>query len=156
MYKFIPLEENPICYPVGPHIQKNTPAIREMAKAIKKEYPKRTLVFWVRGSSGAIIAAMISGFLRKQDCVIHYVRKIGEDSHGGAHYLHIEDGVHIIVDDFMSSGTTVNIIHQELRDCGEFLNCLCLTDTIWLEKIDDILSNNIEDNLVIMCKYVEG
>ena len=155
MYKHIPLTESTMNYPVGLNIQQNIPIIKQMAKLLKLEYPKKTLVFWVRGSSGAMIAAMISGFLRGQECVIHYVRKSGEDSHGGSDYRQMGNAIHVIVDDFMSTGSTIRIIYNELIDCDETLDCLCLSGTIWLHQIDDILSDNIEDKLVLMCANVQ-
>ena len=155
MYKHIPLEEETIYYPVGPYIQRNTATIKNMAKILKKEYPKRSLVFWVRGSSGAMIAAMISGFLRSQACTIHYIRKSGEDSHGGSDFEDIEDGINIIVDDFMSTGNTVRVIFEELRDQDQTLDCLCLSSIVWLDRIDDILSANTADNLVIICNTIQ-
>ena len=152
MYKHIPLTKPTMNYPVGLNIQQNIPIIKQMAKLLKLEYPKKTLVFWVRGSSGAMIAAMISGFLREQECIIHYVRKSGEDSHGGSDYRNVTNAIHIIVDDFMSSGNTVRIIFEELAECDEVLDCLCLSGIIYLDKIDNILSANIADNLVIICR----
>jgi hypothetical protein len=53
-------------YPVGLRIQDNIPIIKEMAKAIKKQYPTHRINLICMGSSGAIIATIIAQKLRIQ------------------------------------------------------------------------------------------
>ena len=47
-------------YPVGPNIKVNLPIINNMYRYIKEKFPEGIITIWCRGSSGAIIAGIIS------------------------------------------------------------------------------------------------
>lgn len=102
-------------HPVGENMPQNLPHILRMAECIKEQnYLKMILV--ARGSSGAIIAGIISSIFG--GCPINYVRKEIECEHSGGYYNY-EPGVPIVVvDDFMVTGNTINAIISHLNDCG--------------------------------------
>ena len=67
-------------YPIGPNIKINLPIINNMYRYIKEKFPEGTITIWCRGSSGAIIAGIISSKLKGRARVV-YVSKPNEKRH---------------------------------------------------------------------------
>lgn len=107
-------------YPVGENMKYNMPIILRMAKLVIDEYkddPETLgLNIWCRGSSGAIIATVITNeFMRTGKGVkICHIKKQGEASHTNypAHNSYYKN---IMVDDFIASGETVTAIYKEMQ-----------------------------------------
>ena len=97
-----------IDYPVGTFISYNTPIIKSMASYIKRKFPEGTISLWCRGSSGAIIAGIISSNLKGRTC-IRYISKNNEKRHDKNNHNY-ETDFHIIVDDFICTGKTIDEI----------------------------------------------
>lgn len=97
-----------INYPVGTFISYNTPIIKSMARYIKKTYPEGTISLWCRGSSGAIIAGIISSILKGRTD-IRYISKNDEKRHDKTS-IPYKSTVNIIVDDFVCTGETIDDI----------------------------------------------
>ena len=95
-------------YPVGIYILHNTPIIKNMANYIKRKFPEGTISLWCRGSSGAIIAGIISSNL-KRNVFIRYISKNNEKRHDKNNHNY-ETDINIIVDDFICTGETIDII----------------------------------------------
>jgi len=111
-----------IQYPVGTDIKGTMIAVKNMADAIKELYPlhenmKYGFNLFVRGSSGAIIGGLICEYLSNYPIRICHIKKEGESSHFNSSYLtNREAAKNIIIDDFISTGETVNIIYQKMID----------------------------------------
>ena len=96
--------------------------VRAMTKMIKESGVEfDTVVF--RGMSGALIAPILAYKLKKYVAVC---RKESDGSHSG-HSGRIEGNVDIknfiIIDDFIDSGTTVEIILKTVKDCSPSSKC---------------------------------
>ena len=99
-------------YPVGPNIKVNLPIINNMYRYIKEKFPEGTITIWCRGSSGAIIAGIISSKLKGRARVA-YVSKPNEKRHDKLSAHMYSTGYNIIVDDFVCTGETINKIINE-------------------------------------------
>jgi adenine/guanine phosphoribosyltransferase-like PRPP-binding protein len=137
-----------ISYPVGVELVFNMPIIKKMARAIKKMYPTEKIHLWCRGSSGSIIASIIASNLgRNRRVYINYVHKNYESRHSFITNVgEYKQSVHIVVDDFIASGETINnIIDFAKKQISQrydypndyILDCLCITGYIK----SDILAN---------------
>lgn len=132
--------KNKIPYPVGYRMSETMKIVEDMASKLKSLFPsevlpmngpdKPKLIFCVRGSSGAILAGLITPFLIDYEIVINHIKKDGECSHndGKPPYLPNE-WPWIILDDFILSGETVNEIYKDM--CRAHVNCkvdcLCIS-----------------------------
>ena len=99
-------------YPIGPNIKVNLPIINNMYRYIKEKFPEGTITIWCRGSSGAIIAGIISSKLKGRARVV-YVSKPNEKRHDTLSPYIYSKGYDIIVDDFVCTGETINKIINE-------------------------------------------
>lgn len=122
-------------YPVGENITKNLPTILAMSNLLKDLYPSKSMHLWCRGSSGAIIAAIIATNFKK--VVICHVKKSGESSHTDALPKSMRNAVHIIVDDFIAYGSTVNEIYTAFKKHtrNKEIDCLCVTGKFNIDVI---------------------
>jgi len=135
MTQFIQIDVD-IDYPVGEHIVKNVIEIDKMAKALVECYPARDMTFWVTGSSGSIIAAIICSKLRCNTKII-YVKKPKEDNHHiDEHPQPIKDSLNIIVDDFTRSFSTIQRVLKAVQADGFKPDCLCLGGSLWGHKME--------------------
>jgi phosphoribosylpyrophosphate synthetase len=121
-----------ICYPTGANIVDNLPRIKELAKAFKriKEFKGRSVNLICRGSSGAIIAAIFANELKYVNTKIIHVKKAGESSHGSKVSRLINDGVNVIVDDFIGTGKTVRQTYKDVvreRSFDFEVDAVCVT-----------------------------
>ena len=127
--------------------------IDTMIKEIKLLYKKnQSLNLVCRGSSGAIIAGIIlyNLHLDKRIVRISHVKKPGEWSHQNHIYLSSTQ-INIIVDDFMSSGDTLNAIHEAMIDTDTpfDVDLLILGGTVNIDKLE-FQPNNI------ICGHLSG
>jgi len=111
-----------MAYPVGNHLSYNMIYIEDMVDWIlillQEFYSDETHVTLVgRGSSGAILAGIIAPkILSQTDYIvnIYIIKKDGEKSHYKNPPENISNSVVIVVDDFISSGETMNLIQLHL------------------------------------------
>lgn len=97
-------------YPIGGSIS----CIRELTDEYIKAF--NTLCYhentnfnlWCRGSSGAILATAFAMYLPQYKFKICHVKKEGEQSHGNVYPG--DKFINIVIDDFVSEGTTVEAI----------------------------------------------
>lgn len=126
--------ESTMDYPVGIHIRNNREHISAMIESIEsiKEFEGKFINLICRGSSGAIIAGIISVMLKNENRIIH-IKKEGEISHNCNIPTLGNDKINIIVDDLICTGKTVNKIYQalteELSNINLVIDCLCISGT---------------------------
>lgn len=129
--KIIKLErEASVNYPIGDNIANVTKTCADMAKQLKGIYPaKSTLKFYVRGSSGAIMGAIISTMIPECEIIICHVKKEGEDSHSGGQVSRCENiqAPSIIIDDFIITGSTIKAIYEAM---GVEVDTLCVSGQV--------------------------
>lgn len=133
-------------YPVGTHIMNNMDTINDMAENIylvMAEHYDLThtdnVIIFCKGSSGAIIAGIVSSKLaellpERTYITIWHIKKEGESSHAGSF---IESSlfyrsITIIVDDFISTGSTINSILENIHDHKPklIIDILCVSGDI--------------------------
>lgn len=120
MSKIILKELGHVSYPIGVNMEELLVTVKNMADAIKELYPlheniKNGFNFFVRGSSGAIISGLICSYLSNYPTTICHIKKENESSHCGSKFLSYHSkAVNIIIDDFISSGETVNKIYEKV------------------------------------------
>ena len=92
--KQIKLSKFIYAYPVGENIKSYFDSCKEISEIIKKEFPNKSITFWCRGSSGAMISALVSQHL--DDVNIFHVKKQNEI----AHYSSIDyyNEINLIID----------------------------------------------------------
>lgn len=115
--------ENQCCtpYPVGLYVDQAFGFIENLHTTIKANniFKKNSDIFiWCRGSSGSILASMLTQKLISNGYNIHicYVRKDNENSHSPSSYgwfidCH-ENACHMIIDDIVETGHTLREILQ--------------------------------------------
>lgn len=119
-----------IKYPTGENIQRNMPIILQMIDKIKKINRKRKILnLWCMGSSGAIIAGIISSQI--SNTVICHIKKNGEDSHTTTvPQYYYDDGINLIVDDFISTGSTINTIAKKMGEESIPIQGVCVSCSV--------------------------
>lgn len=129
---------NDISYPVGNNMKTTLEIVADMASKIKKLYSIQPLNLFVRGSSGAILSGLIVSFLKRYDCRIIHIKKENEYSHGGTSFSLINPTApNIILDDFISSGETVNSIYLALQKYNHTnIDVLCVSGTVRPDTLD--------------------
>jgi adenine/guanine phosphoribosyltransferase-like PRPP-binding protein len=115
-------------YPVGAHMTDNKPIIEDMASSIAKVFPDKDYVLWCRGSSGAIIAGILS-YLLPNKTSINHIKKEGEYSH--SNMVLVDNSLtNIIVDDLIASGTTIDAILEKMIRSNISPDALCVSGEI--------------------------
>jgi len=115
-------------YPMGEYIQENIPEIQKLIDGFKtiEEFKGRPINFICMGSSGAIVAALFS--LQVDNSKITHIKKDGESSHGGNYFDNYDfKNINVIVDDFVGTGTTLNLIYSIIGEYCPHINCVCVT-----------------------------
>lgn len=106
-----------IPYPVGRSVQLSIRRGKIMAGVLKKNFPRLSMRLICAGSSGAILSTVIATELGDLVLEIIHIKKDGEYSHDMGYGIQScplgEDVVNIIVDDFISSGRTINRIYEK-------------------------------------------
>lgn len=126
-----------LAHPIGANFSYNMPIMLDMAKILKQQaFTNLGLV--CTGSSGAIVSTVIAQQLEKLPTII-YLRKPGEDGHGHWNVDNLHNVVDIVVvDDFISSGRTINGIVEELKRLGRNkARGLCLSGDFGINYIKD-------------------
>lgn len=99
-------------YPIGLEVQLVKEQINKTVEALLLKVPKDEFIaFWCTGSSGLIISTLLSQYFCNS--VINHVKKHGENSHSGNSF-NIRKKFNLVVDDFSSTGNTINGIVTEL------------------------------------------
>lgn len=102
-------------YPLG----SNIPVLRAVTAEYVNGFEQISLEdgtninLWCRGSSGAILATAFALALPKYNFKIIHVKKRNES----AHYPHADpfsNGIHVVIDDFISSGDTIRAILEKI------------------------------------------
>ena len=122
-------------YPVGSNIEAADSLATAMVKAIESFY-KTPINLICQGSSGAILAALVGSKLKNMNKIIH-IKKEGESSHcnGDVEFISSKD-TNIIIDDFISSGDTVNRLYEQFKKkYDHVLHCLCVSRHISKDKL---------------------
>lgn len=125
----IPYVNSGLIYPIGDNMSEALIYIKNIAKKFKslKISKGKILNIFCRGSSGAILAALFVSLVPNKVKIIH-IKKEGESSHGTStpFYFSRNDGLNIILDDFIDSGNTMNAIYKEFikYDCGKDIDFL--------------------------------
>ena len=122
-------------YPVGEKIRANRTHINAMIDAIESiaDFKDKYINLVCRGSSGAIIAGIVSVMIKNDNRIVH-IKKDGESSHSDDASIKgaiKRDTINIIIDDFMCSGKTINAIYEKLQnmtgDDKLVVDCLCIS-----------------------------
>lgn len=130
-----------IKYPVGRYINDAISFIDAVVKRIDNDdsFPTQDLVIWCRGSSGAILAALLSQYFCTEgfeEVRINHVKKPSEYSHS-SNSLHVGT-CNIIIDDFIASGETVREIMKCMEHNGvDYVDYLIVSDTDLRFDADD-------------------
>lgn len=149
--KFFPIE-NATCvpYPIGDEMKTVDNIVRQMATQFRKIYtPNDSIKLLFRGSSGAIMATLLNTKLREYRICLVPVRKPGENSHIGKGYIYNEDDRHkiVIIDDFMSSGATVNAIAEEYHELS--IDTLILSSVVDMNLLSFTPENVISHKVIL-------
>lgn len=110
-----------LSYPTGRYIEEAIAFIKNLSETIKDldDFNNKSIKIWCRGSSGAMLASMLSIVLMENNCKVFicYVRKDEERSHGYNSFCTNElYNLNIIIDDFIASGETICDIASKMRD----------------------------------------
>lgn len=122
-----------INYPVGRYINDAISFIDAVVNQIDKDdsFPTQDLAIWCRGSSGAILAALLSQYFCTEgfrEVRINHVKKPNEYSHS-SNSLHV-GACNIIIDDFIATGETVREIMKCMKHNGvDYVDYLIVSDT---------------------------
>ena len=118
-----------INYPFGIYAAENIPAINNLIDGFKtiEEFRGKNINFLCMGSSGAMIGLMFA--MQIPNSKVIHIKKSGESSHND--YGHkikalYFDTVNVIVDDFISTGSTVNQIYKSTEDIINVIDCVCV------------------------------
>ena len=144
-----------IPYPVGRAMSITKEIVSEMAYNLRKIYPNKSepLMFLVRGSSGAILAGIITSIMSEYENIeIMHIKKHGESSHSGNYYIFHKPCKTIILDDFIASGETVNSIYNSVNDYNGniTIDTLCVSGSVFIERLyfkpNNLICSRYESN----------
>lgn len=124
-----------IGYPVGLCMAGNITAIQRMAFRIRDVFYNERINLWCRGSSGAIMAAIVASII--PNAIISYVRKPNETGHSLYSHATDKDRKNIVIDDLISSGTTIQLIKDFMLTHGVSVDCLCVGGPVYLEDLEE-------------------
>ncbi len=117
-------------YPVGEYIHDWIEKAKIMVAEFKKieSFRDRPVNIICQGSSGAIIATIFADAI--PGSIISNVKKPGETSHSGSFFEYSPTAVNVIVDDFISTGKTMQRIYEFIQSGrGSFeakIDCVCV------------------------------
>lgn len=122
-----------IPYPIGRNVKEALPIVKDMADNLKSIYKiTDNIQFVCRGSSGALISGMLASYMSNYNIRIIYIHKPNEYAHS---YMEVKgtDNI-VIVDDFIDSAETVNIIYKALQkdlfDDNVIIDTLCVSNRV--------------------------
>ena len=120
---FIHFEKTANCsYPIGGEFNDNFDYIREAARTLHTVVDKdEDIALVCRGTSGCIIAGAVGYILKKKGRKVTIViSRKSKNTHGGnmdGYYKILKGAVPVVIDDFVSSGNTINEILIDLDKC---------------------------------------
>jgi orotate phosphoribosyltransferase-like protein len=125
-------------YPVGVNLDSNLSTIKKMSEAIEllqlEYYPNvHQIYLFGQGSSGAIIAGIVSSLIMERtelNVYIYHISKDGESPHRSGTAPMIESGVMtVVIDDIVDTGATVQRITEKIleRNPGRIIDTLCVS-----------------------------
>jgi len=118
-------------------------AVRRLVKVMHAEFPQVETIA-VQGTSGSSVAYPVSFVSGLKVC---YVRKVSEHSasHGNEIENHPCDKPYVIIDDFISSGDTINRIRNRIKgNCVGVIEYIASVDNEY-SKIPSIRHEKIQD-----------
>lgn len=138
-------------YPVGYNILALSKTIISYVNFMKLKFShlkegNNRIVFWCRGSSGAILAGLVAHHLNLDGfdiARIHHIKKEGEESHINAHHPFSKNDFNIVIDDFIASGETIySILNVALNHLDnespiiykEEMDLLLITDDVRINQ----------------------
>jgi hypothetical protein len=120
-------------YPLGSDLDNDVNTIImpliNLFKTIE-EFKDKNINLYCSGSSGAIMATIFS--LHVKNCKIIHIKKLGEISHRASSYPFEKDKIDVIIDDFISTGATVDYIYSNM---GKYVDCLIISGTPRINRI---------------------
>jgi orotate phosphoribosyltransferase-like protein len=137
-------------YPVGQHITNYFQTCKEIGDHINELFQEQSITLWCRGSSGAIISALVSQHI-EAGVEIYHVKKHGEDAHQNCDIHH---DINIIIDDLMATGETVEQIYNEMKKFKAVPHCIVMTGQIKLYKFENIFGTQKKNIKAIIAGYV--
>jgi len=132
--KHIEIPTIQLSYPVGKDIIKAMNYVETVHKVLKPLIGDSNVNLWVRGSSGAILGALLAARIGSK-AKINHVKKEGERSHQGGYSFNV-DGINIILDDFIASGETVNKIYEEMQKRAANVDYLIVTSLYYNTRLN--------------------
>jgi hypothetical protein len=143
---------NGIMYPVSDTFKQSIPIMKAMAKTLMtyintKGVSGCNLCF--RGSSGCIIATYVGTKLIGEgfNVTFHYFSKDGEYRHTCSDTAEYVYGYNVIIDDFISSGSTARVIHHNMRAVRNPI-IVCVSATYVVTRLsfipEAIIANNLQ------------
>ena len=119
-YSFIKLNSGSISYyPIGTFVSSYIEICKEIATVLDNLYPKGNISIWCRGSSGAILSALVVSNMKNNNVNIYHIKKDGEKSHSGINIFD-KSRVNVIIDDIISSGTTMQYIYEGIQSAYNY------------------------------------
>lgn len=116
-------------YPLGIKMSRDSPLVLDLIEKFKEieEYKDKKINLFCTGSSGAIMATIFS--LNVPQCKIIHIKKEGENSHSSNEDRSVNkiDHINIIIDDFISTGKTVNRIAGFMSSNEIAIHCLVIS-----------------------------
>lgn len=152
-------------YPTGDDMHGLQQVVNVMFDELNQLYDKEKnyhYTFVCRGSSGAILAGCVALMFKNQGyrCSIVHIKKPGENSH--QEYLAFgSDNRLIMIDDFITTGKTVNAIHNALIETDKpfDIDTLIVGGTVSVLQLDfkpkHIFCKSIEIPSYIKHKYTK-
>ena len=128
-------------YPVGEHIREYFNLSREIGTIINENFPEKSITLWCRGSSGAIIAALVSQHIFAGVEICH-IKKSGENAHISIPTP--QHDINIIIDDLMASGDTVEAIYVAMKKDKITPIGIIMTGDLKIYKLKQILGKKYE------------
>lgn len=130
-----------IDYPFGgafKHNHKLTNNLVDTFLKVKRKHLryKHRIIIFCQGNSGSVVSTVFAARLTAEgyEPKIVYVRKKGEIRHGGLSFTAAADDLYVIVDDFISSGDTVNTIYKDIQGylpiAHKHIDALCVTGVV--------------------------
>ena len=154
--KIIPLhiEKKPE-YPVGKYISEWIDFINTITPFVIEQTGGKSINIWVRGSSGAILAALLAKNLPNDIDIIH-IKKEGENSHNSNTNISLRYEYNIILDDFIDSGATMIKIWEQ---AGKYVKSIDLmivySVNTWYCNIGEVIPKTLIISQVSYGELVE-
>lgn len=146
-------------YPVGRNISKNIPYIEACAKNINKLINKdRRICLICRGTSGTIISSSVAYILRTMNREVTIIISRKNDKHhsfnmeGVGHLYTYEAAASVVIDDFISSGATLNHIINDLKEEGADMpyDLLCISNNLDIENLNSKIEISKKEDRILL------